>query len=274
MMRFKREWRARRIIVRSAFTLVELLVVIGIIALLISILLPALSRAKQTANRVKCLSNLRQLGMGFQLYALSNKGRFPFDAVDNATPWDEDWIWWQEVVVPPSGASPGRTVLDLQQSRVALALGSAAPALFRCPSEDYDNRVSVAAQGGRYRYSYSMNFHMASDRKQKNGLLPPPLGGIHTSAEHILLVEETLTTINDGSWEPPMFDDNGAYVTGSGTLDLLNIIHDTAPAQKDSGFNPLPNSDRRGNAAFVDGHAEYITRKFAHNQNHLDPYLP
>jgi prepilin-type N-terminal cleavage/methylation domain-containing protein len=61
----------------SGFTLVELLVVIGIITVLISILLPALHAAKERANRVKCASNLRQVGQGLALYYADNKNKYP-----------------------------------------------------------------------------------------------------------------------------------------------------------------------------------------------------
>lgn len=59
------------------FTLVELLVVIGIIALLISVLLPALNKARQSADRTVCASNMRQLGILWHLYANEYKGFFP-----------------------------------------------------------------------------------------------------------------------------------------------------------------------------------------------------
>src|SRR5688500_17279176 len=58
-----------------AFTLVELLVVIGIIALLISVLMPALSRAREQANSIKCLSNMKQIGIALLMYAEQHKGK-------------------------------------------------------------------------------------------------------------------------------------------------------------------------------------------------------
>lgn len=67
---------------RRAFTLVELLVVIGIIALLISILLPSLSRARQSANQLACLANLRSIGSAIQMYANQSRDSLPIGTWD------------------------------------------------------------------------------------------------------------------------------------------------------------------------------------------------
>ncbi|HWB55082.1 MAG TPA: prepilin-type N-terminal cleavage/methylation domain-containing protein, partial [Tepidisphaeraceae bacterium] len=62
----------------DAFSLVELLVVMGIMALLIGLLLPALNRARESAKKIQCLSNLRQMAIAAQAYVVANDGYYPF----------------------------------------------------------------------------------------------------------------------------------------------------------------------------------------------------
>jgi len=78
---------------RRAFTLVELLLVIAIIGILAALLLPALSRAKEKAQRTSCLNNLKQIMVATHLYADENAGHLPFPNSANSDPLGPGWLY-------------------------------------------------------------------------------------------------------------------------------------------------------------------------------------
>ncbi|HEY7089531.1 MAG TPA: type II secretion system protein [Tepidisphaeraceae bacterium] len=101
---------------KGAFTLVELLVVIGIIALLISVLLPALNKARQAANTTACLSNLRSMGQAWSIYLSQNKGHLPYyiwhDSPPGGTSDLGDFVWhgYWIGILSDNGVQPGSVV--------------------------------------------------------------------------------------------------------------------------------------------------------------------
>ena len=115
---------------RPAFTLVELLVVIGIIALLIAILMPALGKAREQANAVKCMSNERQMGQALVMFANEHNGYLP-------KAWFNDGVVW-------SGGDPTKIKWQYRDPMygwtyvLSLSMGRAKEA-FRCPSDDTDH---------------------------------------------------------------------------------------------------------------------------------------
>lgn len=84
---------------RHAFTLVELLVVVSIIAVLISILLPSLRSARESAKRTICASNLRSLGMGFFIYAEAYQGKIPAAHSLWDAPWGKGDMFWHQRLI-------------------------------------------------------------------------------------------------------------------------------------------------------------------------------
>jgi len=110
-----------------AFTLVELLVVIGIISVLVAILMPALNRVRAHAISTQCMSNLRQIGQVCQMYAAENKGFFPPSLVDSI----ESISGGTLISSPPLGNLPGHQV---KQQFFKLCTGSTS--VFYCPAND------------------------------------------------------------------------------------------------------------------------------------------
>ena len=170
-----------------AFTLVELLVVIGIIAVLIGVLLPTLANAQRSAKDVKCQSNIRQLCTSLINYAAENKGKFPPNINPGATPAN---FWYDRERIgrylPNTKVTPSDSILT--------------PVLV-CPEDELASR------------SYGMNFYASSAVVIGGRIVPPDMANAGSAwgtgtkgSANLILVAEKLSVFPDSF---------GGYAAGS-----------------------------------------------------------
>lgn len=216
---------------RAGFTLMELLVVIAIIGILAALLLPALSRAKGKALRATCLSNLKQFGIGFELYAGDHDDSALPNRDGQKVPLGQTWVeGWLGLPGPDC-----TNWLYLQRSLLGPYLKT--PRVWRCPSARDPlvdgvcmprvRTISINSfVGAPTNVPGATSYHRLAQIAQ-----PPP-------SDVLVFVDERIETINDGSFA--MQSDFDARQPGAWVLrDKPTTVHDGA-----------------ANLAFADGHAE------------------
>ncbi len=163
---------------RQGFTLIEMLVVIGIIALLAAILFPVFGRVRENSRKSSCLSNLKQLSASFLLYAQDYNDKFPHSA-QASDPVGGGWVLGAggAVYTFPTNVSQGALYPYVKNTQVYI-----------CPSD---------LNGKTKNLSYSMNMICSQKR----------LSGASKTSQTILLIDES-ATLNDGNFNSQLCGGN------------------------------------------------------------------
>lgn len=245
---------------QHAFTLVELLVVIGIIALLVAILLPALNKARAAAINVQCQSNLRQIAQAALMYVNDNQGLLPGDSWYRS----EDDIFWNN---QPSHMNR-RHIPYYITGMKGNEQGDVWDRIIRCP----DPSVKM---GGDYKdaVGYGINLYCyVSHYKHPvtKDVMPRPLKitRVRNTQEKIFFADSAT-----------QFKSNGG-MRGARHLDIGRYIGDfNMPGRHGSKLKNPGNANnyegRTANVAFLDGHVEYMGTEWftvfdkAKRQRHL-----